>query len=161
MGYPLAFGNLHMGEYCAKRGFFWTACVKSKTDFFFCFKKMTDTHLVKNFSIIGAVNAKVFFTAAQAIPHGFDICRNFCSCPVGIATIRYYAAQMLKVFIFIFHRGFQPVFTVQIQYYAALVKAMLAFGKFGFHREGKELFRCRHLEHGGIVIAEVIIGFLP
>ena len=35
---------------------------------------------------------------------------------------------------------------------------MLAFGKFGFYRKGKEFFFCGHLKNGRIVIAEMIIG---
>ena len=50
-----------------------------------------------------------------------------------------HAAQMLKLFVFIFDGAFEPVFTVQIQNYAALIKAVVTFGKFCFYHKGEEL----------------------
>ena len=158
---PSAFGKFHVGEYCPERGIFRTAGIDAETDFIPGVKEMTDAHLMEDVPIFRAFDAEVVFSAAQTVPHGLYGCGNFGGGPVGISSIRDDAAEMLKKLVFILDGSLQPVFAVQVQHDAALIKAVLAFGKFGFYRKGKKLFFCGHLQDGRIVIAEMIIGPLP
>ena len=74
--------------------------------------------------------------------------------------IGHHTAQMLKFFGFVLDRCLQPVFAVKIHHDAALVKPMVAV-KLRLHHEGKILLLRFHLQHGCIIIAEMIIGPLP
>ena len=161
MGRPSTFGEFHMRENGSEGGILRTARIDAEPDFVFCIEKMTYPHLVKENAVFRIFYAEVIFSAAQAIPHGSYLCRYFGCCPVGVSVIGYHTAQVLELSVFIFHRSFKPVFTVQVQHNAALIKAVIAFGKIGFHHEGKEFFFCCHLKNGRIVIPEVIIGPLP
>lgn len=158
---PPAFGKFHVGEYCAERGIFRAAGIDAETNFILGVKEMTDAHLMKDIPIFRAFDAEVVFSAAQTVPHGLYGCGNFGGGPVGISSIRDNAAEMLKNLVFILDGSLQPVFAVQVQHDAALIKAMLAPGKISFYHEGKELFFCGHLQDRRIVIAEMIIGPLP
>ena len=68
---------------------------------------------------------------------------------------------MLKLLVLVFHRAFQPVLAVEIHHDAALVKAMMAAREVGLHHEAEELLARLHLQHGGIVVLEVIVRALP
>src|SRR5699024_9930587 len=76
-------------------------------------------------------------------------------------VIGHNAAKMLETLIFILDGAFQPVFAIQIDNYAALVKAMMAFGEFCFDGKGKEFLLCAHLQHRSVVVAKMVIGSLP
>ena len=134
---PLTFGQLHVCEYGTEGRIFRAAGIDSETDFSIRIEEVAATHLVENVSVLRVFQTKIILSAAQAKPHGFFIGRNFHSRPVGISVIRCYASKMLEAFIFIFNGGFQPGFTVQIKNHAALVEAMFAVGKIGFHDKGK------------------------
>ena len=48
---PLTFCKCHMSEYGLEGGLLRTAGIESKLDFILGIKKMTDAHLMKNFSV--------------------------------------------------------------------------------------------------------------
>ena len=120
---------------------------------------MTYAHLGKMYAVGGAFNAVIILSAAQPVPHGFDGGIDFGGCPIGIAVVGNHTAQVLEGFIFIFDGCLQPVFAVQVHHNAALVKAALAF-KLGFYGEGEKLLVGGHLQHGSIVVSEMIIRAL-
>ena len=68
---------------------------------------------------------------------------------------------MLKRLILVFYTALQPVIAVKIKDDAALVEPMMAFGEVCLHDETEILFLCLHLEHGGVVVAEMIVCTLP
>ena len=72
----------------------------------------------------------------------------------------YNGAEMLKVFIFIFHGAFQPILRIKVQNNAALVEALLAL-KLGFNRKGEEFLIRFHLKKGSVIVSEMIIRPLP
>ena len=67
------------------------------------FMQVADPHLLKMDTILGVFDAKITAPAAQTVIDGLDGGRNFLSGPVGVAMIGHDAAQVLKVFIFIFN----------------------------------------------------------
>ncbi len=135
MSFPGARRNFHICKYGLETGFFRTARIDAEPNLSGAFPHMADTHLGKVFTILGAFNAVVIFSAAEPIPHCLHIRRNSRCSPVGIAVIRYDAAKMLNGFIFIFYRSLQLVLSVQVHHNTALVKAVMALGEIRFHDE--------------------------
>ena len=121
---------------------------------------VANAHLAEGLSVLRAFNAEIVLATAQAIPHGLDRGVNFGRCPVRIAQIGHDTAQMLKAFVFVFDRRFEPVLTVQVHDHAALVKPVFAV-EFRAHDEGKIALVGGHLQHGCVIVAEVVIGTLP
>ena len=76
MSFPGALRNLHICKYGFETGFFRTACIDAEPNLSGAFPHMADTHLGKVFTILGAFNAVVIFSAAEPIPHCLHICRN-------------------------------------------------------------------------------------
>ena len=68
---------------------------------------------------------------------------------------------MRKAFIFVLNRGFQPVFRVKIHDYTALVKTAAALREIRFYDKGEKALLRFKLEHGCIVIAEMVVCSLP
>ena len=161
MGKPFTFGHFHIGKDCTEGGILRAAGVDAETDLSCAFKEMADPHLVEYSAVPGTFNAEIILAAAQAVPHGFDAGGDLCGRPVRIAVVCHHASQVLEILVFIFNGAFDPVFTVQVQYYAALIETVMAPGKISPDDKGKEFLVCGHLEHRGIVIAEMIVGPLP
>ena len=161
MCHPFAVRHFHIRENRAEGRVLRAAGVDAKGYFPRCFVQVTDAHLMERLAIFRVLDTEIIFSAAQAVPHGFYMGGDFRGRPVGIAVIRHHAAQVLEVLVFVFNRTFQPVFAVQIQHNPTLVKAVMAFGKFGFYQKGKEGFFRIHLQYGRIIIAEMVIGSLP
>ena len=67
---------------------------------------------------------------------------------------------MLKAFVLVLDRRFEPVLTVPVHDHAVLVKPVFAV-EFSAHDEGKIAFVGGHLQHGCVIVAEVVIGTLP
>lgn len=139
MCHPFAVRHFHVRENRTERRFLWAAGVDAKKYFPRRFAQMTDAHLMKRLAIFRALDTKIIFSAAQAIPHGFYMGRDFCGRPVGIAVIGHHTAQVLEVLIFVFNRSLQPVFAVQIQHNPTLVKAVMALRKFSFYQKEKKV----------------------
>lgn len=158
---PFAVRYFHIRENRTEGRVLRTAGVDAKRNFPRCFIQVTNTHLMERLTVFRALDTEIIFSAAQAVPHGFYMGRDFRGRPVGIAVIGHHTAQMLKVLIFVFNRTFQLVFTVQIQHDTALVKTVMAFRKLCFYQKGKECFFRIHLQYGSIVIAKMVIGSLP
>lgn len=129
---PLAIRQFHMGEDCAERRIFRTAGVDTELNLTFGFMQVADAHLVELYAIRGTFYAKIILSAAQSIPHGFYLGRDLGGGPIRPTVIGDHAAQMLKLFVLVFDGTFQPVFAVQIQNHATLVKTVVAFGKLRF-----------------------------
>ena len=68
---------------------------------------------------------------------------------------------MGKALVFVFHRGLEPVLAVEVHHDAALVEPVAAAGEIGLHGEGEIGLPGLKLQHGGVVIAEVVVGALP
>ena len=122
---------------------------------------MADPHLPKFGSVPGTFDTVIVLPAAESIPHDLLFCVNGCCGPIGIPMIGDHAAKVLERFIFVLHRRFQPVFTVEVHDDPALVKTPPAFGKIRLYNKGKELFLRLHLQHRGVVIPKMIVGPLP
>jgi len=157
---PSALGHGHVCERRLEGGILRAAGVYAEADRAFAVGHMTHAHLLENLAVFGAFDAVVVLAAAEAIPHGLDVRRDFGGRPVGIAVVGDDAAQMLEALIFVFDRALEPVFAVQIHHDAALVETVLAF-EGGLHGEGEVWFVRFRLQHGRVVVAEVIIRPLP
>ena len=68
---------------------------------------------------------------------------------------------MLELVVLVLDGAFQPVRAVEIHDDAALVEALMALCEVGLHYEAEELLAGLHLQYGGIVVLEVIVGALP
>ena len=150
-----------MRETRRKGGVFRRTGVDAESDRAGAFMQMADAHLMEDRAVGRMLNAVIIFAAAEPVPHGFHGGGNDRRRPVGIAAVGDNAAQMLQLRIFVFNRGFEPVFAVQIDDDAALVEAMLTFRKIRFHRKAEIRLGCFHLKDGGIVIAEMVVCALP
>ena len=146
MGFPLTCSKRQVRKNSFEGGILWRAGINAELDFVMPPIHMANAHLVKMDAIFRAFNTVIIFTAAEAVPHGFDRGRNGRSCPIRISAICYDTAQMLKVFVLIFNGAFQPVFTVQIHNNTALVEPMMALGKIGFHNEAEKPLVSFHLK---------------
>ena len=122
---------------------------------------MADAHLAELLTVGGALDAVVIFAAREAVPHGLHIGRNCRRGPVGVAIVGGYAAQMLKLLVFVFHRALQPVLAIEIYHDTTLVEAVMTLREVSLHHEAEKLLARLHLKHGGIVVLEVIVGALP
>ena len=140
MCFPCTFCNMHIREHCFETGVFRTAGINAKTNLSSAFPHMADSHLSEFYAIQRTFYAKVIFSAAEAVPHDFDICRNSRCRPVGITVICNDRPEMLKRFVFIFHRAFQPVFGIKVHDDTALIKTVMAFCKVRFHNKREILF---------------------
>ena len=107
--FPGAFRHLKIGEHGRETGIFRAAGINTEADRAGTFPYMADTHLGEVFTVLGTFDALVVFTAAEAVPHDFDVSRDGGGCPVGIAVIGRYRAKMLEGFVFVFNGTFQPV----------------------------------------------------
>ena len=58
--------------------------------------------------------------------------------------IRYHTAKVLKNFILVFNRSFEPIFAVQVHHNSALVKPMLTL-ELSFNCKREKLLICLHL----------------
>lgn len=125
MSQPLAICNFHVGEDCRKRGILRAASVNAKANFTRALPHMTYPHLGKLLPVLVTFDAVVIFPSAKPIPHGFDLRWDSRSSPIRITMIGDHAAQVLKLLIFVFHRPFEPVFTVQVHHDTALIKAVV------------------------------------
>ena len=161
MSQPLAFGNLHVGEDCRKGGILRAAGVNAKADFTRTLPHMAYSHLGKLLSVQGTFDTVVIFPSAEPIPHGFNLRRDCRGGPIRIAVVGDYAAQVLKLLIFVFYRSFEPVFTVQVHHNATLIKTVVRTSKVRLDYKGEEPFFCFQLEYRGVVIAEMVVGPLP
>ena len=161
VGQPLAFRHFHVGEDGSEGRGLRATGVDTKANFPRCLMEMAHTHLPEGDPILRAFDTEILLSPAQAVPHGGDAGGNFGGGPVGIAVVGDHAAQVLKTLMFVLNGTFQPVLGVQIHHHAALVKAVGAFGKFGFHHKGEEGLVRSHLQHRGVVVAEVVVGSLP
>ena len=134
MGCPLAFRHRHICEGGLKRGVLRAAGVNTEADRPRALQQMANPHLAELHTVCGALYAVIVLPAAEPVPHGLDGSVNSRSSPIGVAVIGNDAAQVLEMFVFVLNRGFQSVFTVQIQNDTALVKTALAL-EFCFHSE--------------------------
>ena len=103
---PFAFSDFHFCKCRLKRRIFRTAGIDTKLNLANCIPHMADSHLFKTNSIFRTFNAIVILTSAEAIPHGFNICADFCRCPVRISSVCHNTSQMLILFVFIFYGTF-------------------------------------------------------
>ena len=133
---PFAFCYFHISEGCFEGWIFRAASIDTEGDFTTTLIKMTDSHLREFFAVGWALDAIVILTAAQAIPHLFDVGGDFCSCPIGVAIVGYNAAKSLYLLVFIFNRCFQPTITIMIQNDSALIISCFCF-KCSFYNKGK------------------------
>ena len=131
MGRPPAFCKLFVNTARKKESFGLPAWM-SKRFSSFPRKRWQIRNCWKTFPSSEHSRPTIIFSAAQTIPHGFDTGGNFGSSPVGIAVICDYAAQMLKNFIFIFHRGFRQVSLSDTWLRRTDQREMFAFEKFSF-----------------------------
>ena len=122
---------------------------------------MAYPHLGKMNAVLRTLNAVVILSAAETVPHRFDVCTDSSRSPIRITVICHHAAEVLKLLIFILNRAFQPVFAVKIHDNAALVKAVVCAGKVRFHHKREEFFFRFHLENRGVVVPKMVIGPLP
>ena len=108
MRQPLALRPFHVCKYGAERGILRAAGVQAKADGPFRFMQMTDAHLPENDAVIRTLDAEIIRSAAEAVPHGFDVGGNLRGGPVRVTVIGHNAAKMLKTLIFILDGAFQP-----------------------------------------------------
>gem|GEM_PF-6905923 len=135
MSLPGTIRNLHASKHCSKAGLLWTAGIHPKSDSSCPFPHMAYPHLRKHLAISRAFYAIVILSSTESIPHGFDICRYRCCCPIRISMVCNYRTKVLELLIFIFHRSFEPVLRIEIHHNAALVKSLVALSKVSFHNE--------------------------
>lgn len=157
---PQAFTQGKVRKCRLKRGIFRTAGVYAESDRAVCGVQVADAHLTEINAVIRTFQAKIIVSAAQAVPYALDRSVDFRGRPIGISAVGHDAAQVLKDIVCIFDGRFQPVFAVEIDDDAALVKAVLAF-KPCPHGKRKKFFVAFKLKNRRIVIAEVIICSLP
>ena len=157
---PFAFGQLHIGKGCPERRILGAASIDAKANASAALPHMAHTHLLENNTVLRAFDQIIVLAAAESIPHGPDARIDLGGCPVGIAVVGYHAAQVLEAIVFIFDRGLEPVVAVKIHDNAALVKPALTI-ELCFDGKRKEFLLCFHLQHGGIVVSEMVLGSLP
>ena len=161
VGLPHAIGDLHVGEDSSERGLFRRAGVDAEGYLIGTGKHVADAHLAEVCPVGGAFDAVVVGPAGEAVPHGLDIGGDGRSGPVGPAVVGGDAAKVLELGVLIFHGAFEPVFAVKVQYDAALVEALMALCEVCLHNKAEVLLTGFHLQRGGIVVTEMIIGPLP
>ena len=161
MGQPFAFGQFHVRKDCLEGRILRGTGIDAKADPAAALPHMADTQLRKMRTVRGTFDAVIILPAAETVPHRLDGRVDGGGCPVGITVVGHHTAQMLKVLVFVFDGALQPVVTVQIHDDAALIKAVVAFLKGSLHHEAEVFFLRFHLEHRGIVIAEMVVGPLP
>ena len=158
---PRTFSNLHIGEEGGKGGFFGGACVNAEGYLVGCCRQVADAHLTEVDAVGGTFDAVVVLAPRETVPHGLDVGWDGGGSPVGITLVGDYAAEVLERFVLIFHGAFEPVLAVEIHNDAALVEAVVALGEVGLDDEAEEWLACGHLQHGGIVVLEMVVSALP
>ena len=160
MRLPLAFAEGKASKNGAEGGVLRAARIDAKGNFSRGGRHMADAHLAEPDAVCRTFDAKVVLAAAEAVPHAPDGCVDGGRRPVRVAVYGHDASQMLEMFVLVFDGGFQPVFAVDVQSDAALVKAPFAL-KLRLDGKGKKFFCGTHLQDGSTVIAEVVVGPLP
>jgi len=160
VGEPLAFAFYHIRKDCLEGGILRAAGVDPELDFCNSLMHVADAHLPEPNAVFGAFDAEIVFTAAEAVPHGLDICTDLCSGPVRVTHVCDHAAQMLESFVLVLDGCLEPVFAIKVNHHSALVKTTLAV-KLRFYGKGKELVCSADLQDRGVIISEMIVGPLP
>ena len=160
MRFPKAFAEGKVGKCSAEGGILRAARIDAEGDLARRGGHMADAHLAEADAVRRAFDAKIVLAAAEAVPHALDRGVDGRRRPVGVPAHSHDAAEVLELLVLIFDRGFKPVFAVDVQRDAALVKALLAF-KPRPHGKGEKLLRRAHLQDGRAVVAEVVIRPLP
>ena len=161
MRFPCALRDLHTAENGCERGVLRRAGIYAEPDSACAFRHMTDSHLFPDAAVRRAFNAVVIFPAAETIPHGLYTGRYLRRGPVGISVRGHNASEMLECFVLEFDRSLEPVLTVEINDYPALIKAAVAFMEFGFDNKAEVALIRSSLKHRRAVIPEMIVGSLP
>ena len=68
---------------------------------------------------------------------------------------------MLELLVLELHGALEPVLAVQVHHDAALVEALVALGEVRLYHKAEELLLCLHLQHGSIVVPEMVVRPLP
>ena len=135
MSQPFALSDFHVRKNCREGGAFRAAGIDAESDPFRALPHMTYPHLGEPFTVLRTLYAIIILSAAESVPHGFHLRRYGGSGPIRIAVVSDHAAQMLELLVFVLHRAFEPVFTVQIHDDAALVETVIGFGEIGLDHE--------------------------
>lgn len=85
---------------------------------------------------------------------------RFGNISIGISVIRHDASEVTEPLVFIFDRCLQPILAIEIHNYSALVEPMAAL-VLRFHGKREVLLIGLCLEHGCIIVSEMIIRSLP
>ena len=160
VGEPLAFAYFHICKDCLEGGIFRAAGVDAELDFTSGLVHVADAHLLELDAIFGTLDAEIVFAAAKAVPHGLDICADFCGGPVRVTHVGDHAAQVLKTFVLVLDGGLEPIFAIKVYHHSALVETVLAM-KLRLYGKGKELVCSADLQDRGVIISEMIVGPLP
>ena len=160
MLFPSAFCNLHIAEYRTERRILRAAGIYTKSDLTITVPQMTNTHLTKLHSVLTALHTVIALSPAESVPHLIHIGRNIGSGPIGVSVIGYYATKPLETLVFIFDGRFQPVFTIQINCDATLIKTTFTV-KLCLNCERKIPFFCPNLKYWSIVVLKTVIRTLP
>ena len=122
---------------------------------------MAHAHLAEVHAVGGAFDAEVILPAGEAVPHGLHLGRYRRCGPVGVAVVCGHTTKVLELLVLEFHRTFEPIVTIQVHHYTALVEALVALREIRLHHEAEELLPGLHLQNGGVIVPEMIIGPLP
>ena len=111
---PRALRNLHIRKDRRERRILRRTSIYTETDLPRSLVHVADAHLLPVLTILGALDAIIIPAAAQPIPHGLDIRRNLCGCPVRVTVVGSHRSEMLEAVVLIFDRAFQPVLGIQM-----------------------------------------------
>ena len=160
MFFPDAVAKIHFRKNCLERRIFGGAGIDARVNIAAALGQMTNAHLLEFFSVERVFYAIIGLPSADAVPNRFDGSVNIGRRLVRISVIGDYAAEALNFIVLEFRRGFQPVFAVEIDCNAALIKAVLAV-KLRFYDEREIPLFYGELQHGRVIVLKTVVSSLP